>query len=233
MSLINIGLIGDFNPVVTAHIAIPKALRLSGDKLLCQVNPVWIPTDSINDETEFNNFDGLWSVPNTPYKKMAGALTAIRYARENYVPFLGTCGGFQHAVIEYFRNVLRINAGHAEIDPDADFPVISQLTCSLIEKEGEIFFKDSGFAKKLYGVNQAIETFHCNYGFNSLYIDLLKKSKMKISGEDKEGEVRIIELEGHPFFIATLFQPERSSLKGKTHPLINAFLSSIKNMKSS
>jgi len=239
MNLINIGLIGDFSSTVTAHIAIPKAVELSASKLNCNANMVWLATDSIYSEKGLKKFDGLWSVPNTPYKNMNGALIAIKYARENKIPFLGTCGGFQHAVVEYFRNVLNINeAGHLEVDPGSKYPVITQLSCALVEKDGEIFFNEGSLTKKLYAIPSAKETYHCSYGFNPDFIELLKNSNLKISGYDKDGEIRVLELEDHPFFIGTLFQPERSALKGKDHPLINAFVSAsnskseIRNSKS-
>src|SRR5206468_9697656 len=100
--------IGDFNPNVTAHQAIPKALALAAEATGCPVEPVWLATDQVrvDDEQQFAGFDGLWCVPASPYASLEGALWAIRFARERGVPFLGTCGGFQHALLEYARNVV-------------------------------------------------------------------------------------------------------------------------------
>ncbi len=224
---IKIGLIGDYNPDVTAHIAIPKALQLSSKKFNCKVQYIWLDTDLINRKyfDALNSFNGLWAVPATPYKDMDGALSAIKFARENNIPFLGTCGGFQHAVIEYFRNVIGIkDADHFESNPETSTPVISALSCSMVEKNGDIFLEDSTFAKRIFSSEKTNETYHCNYGFNQDYLELLKKSDLRISGYNENKEVRIVELKNHPFFIATLFQPERSSLKNKTHPLIDAFV---------
>ena len=109
----------------------------------------------------------MWSVPASPYKDMGGALSAIKFARENNVPFLGTCGGFQHAVIEYFRNVIGIkDADHLEVNPGTSTPVISPLSCSMVEKNGDIFFEDGTIVKKLYNTEKTNETYHCDYGFN-------------------------------------------------------------------
>ena len=84
-------------------------------------------------------FDGVWCVPASPYANTEGALNAIRVAREHRIPFLGTCGGFQHAVIEYARNVLGWTAAdHAEVNPQAALALIAPLSCSLVEKTGEI-----------------------------------------------------------------------------------------------
>ena len=224
---IKIGLIGDYNPGVTAHIAIPKALRLSSEKLNCAVEYFWLNTDLITKEyfNELNSFNGLWAVPASPYKDMKGALSAIKFARENNIPFLGTCGGFQHTIIEYFRNIVGIkNADHPESNPETSAPVISALSCSMVEKNGDIFIEEGSFTKKIFNAGKTNETYHCNYGFNQNYLERLKESDLKISAYDENGEVRIVELKGHPFFIATLFQPERSSLQNKNHPLIDAFV---------
>ena len=232
MIKIKIGLIGDYQPNVTAHMAIPKALKLSSQKLNCEVEYLWLDTDLITKKHlgELNSFDGLWSVPATPYKDMEGALSAIKFARENNVPFLGTCGGFQHAVIEYFRNVIGIkDADHLEVNPETSTPVIFALSCSMVEKSGNIFIEEGTFVKKIFNSHKTNETYHCNYGFNHNYLEQLKKSNLKISGYDENKEIRIVELQNHPFFIATLFQPERSSLKNKNHPLIDAFVEAAIN----
>src|SRR5436305_12424662 len=118
---VRIGLIGDFNPEVKAHIAIPQALTLASRHVGCDVVAEWLPTPSLESETEqrLSGFDGLWIVPASPYESMEGALLAIRFAREHGVPFLGTCGGFQHALLEYARNVLHLSgADHAESNPE-------------------------------------------------------------------------------------------------------------------
>ena len=126
---IRIGLIGDYNPAVTAHQAIPRALALTGDTLRVPIDHEWIPTEEIHDAARLSGFDGLWCVPASPYRSMEGALRAIRFAREQGRPFLGTCGGFQHAIIEYARNVLGwADAEHAETAPNAARPVITPLS---------------------------------------------------------------------------------------------------------
>jgi CTP synthase (UTP-ammonia lyase) len=234
MMEIKIGLIGDYNSEVTAHQAIPLALKLSGENHKCLVEYEWMNTDLIFQKylNELNTFNGLWAVPASPYKDMDGALSAIRFARENKIPFLGTCGGFQHAVIEYFRNVIGVkDADNIELNPEAANPVITALSCSMVEMNGEIIFEDNSFVKKIFNSDKTIETYHCNYGFNEKYLEDLKKSEFRISGYDNHKEVRIIELKNHPFFITTLFQPERSALKNQNHPLIDAFINAGLRLK--
>jgi CTP synthase (UTP-ammonia lyase) len=224
---IRIGLIGDFNPAVTAHQAIPKAIQLAADSLGCSAELTWIATKSIGaDPTELlSDFNALWCVPASPYENTEGALAAIRYARETGTPFLGTCGGFQHAMLEYARNVLGFrDAEHAETDPESAFALIAPLTCSLVEKTGEIIFTEGSRLKSIYGVDEILEKYHCNYGLNPEYIGLFEGASLHIVGHDKVGDVRAVELDGHPFFFATLFQPERSALEDNVHPLIQAYV---------
>jgi CTP synthase (UTP-ammonia lyase) len=112
-----------------------------------------IPTDTITRVEVVAGFDGLWCVPASPYRSMDGALTAIRFARERSRPFLGTCGGFQHAVIEYARNVLGWpDAEHAETSPDAARPVINELECALVEAtETVTLFPGTRIARRIPG----------------------------------------------------------------------------------
>jgi CTP synthase (UTP-ammonia lyase) len=148
-------------------------------------------------------------------------------ARETSRPFLGTCGGFQHAILEYARNVLGYgHAENAETAPDADMPIIARLSCSLMEKTRDIFLRDGSRLRAIYGAGRAEEQYHCNYGLNPKYAELFTgATPLRVAATDAAGEVRAIELEGHCFFIATLFQPERSGLRGIEHPIITAFLS--------
>jgi CTP synthase (UTP-ammonia lyase) len=223
---VQIGLIGDYSPEVTAHVAIPKALAIAANDTGAKVDVTWLPTESIAQDIEqLSSFNGLWCVPASPYASMDGALSAIRFARERNRPFLGTCGGFQHALIEYVRNVLEYaEADHAESNPTATMPLIAPLSCSLVGATGTIKLKEGSHISRIYGEDEVVEQYHCNYGVNVRYQSLLELGEMKVTGVDAEGEPRIIELVGHPFFIATLFQPERSALVGIRHPLINAYV---------
>jgi CTP synthase (UTP-ammonia lyase) len=225
-AVVRIALVGDFDPAVTAHRAIPEALGLSARRLGVEVAPEWVHTTTIDATAErVAGHAAVWCVPASPYASTAGALAAIRYARESSRPFLGTCGGFQHAVLEYARNVLGHAAEHAETAPDAAMPVIARLTCSLVEQRGSVRLTDGSRLRSIYGAAAAEEGYHCNYGLNPAYERLLcADAGLRVAARDESGEVRAVELAGHPFFIATLFQPERSGLRGVEHPLITAFV---------
>ncbi|HEX9929013.1 MAG TPA: CTP synthase [Pyrinomonadaceae bacterium] len=225
---IKLGLIGDYSPDVVAHIAIPKALSLAAEVIKDEVNAVWLGTETVAEKiNELSEFDALWCVPASPYKNMDGALSAIRYARESKVPFLGTCGGFQHALIEYARNVLNLKkADHGESNPQTEMPLIAPLACSLVEARGVIKLEEDSRINRIYGCREIYESYHCSYGFNPRYKSILEQSEMEITGVDENGDPRVLEIKSHPFFISTLFQPERSSLTNSSaaHPLVRAFL---------
>ena len=224
MNIVHIALVGDYDPAVPAHQAIPKALHLSGERLGVSVDPVWMHTSTL-DVSQLPAYAGIWCVPASPYTNTANALAAIRFARENNRPFLGTCGGFQHALLEYARNVLGLtDAQHAETRPDVAMPLIAPLSCSLVEKSGTIAFVEGSRLRNMYGAAETQETYHCNYGLSPHYERLFQDGALRICGRDRNGEVRAVELDAHPFFVATLYQPERAALHGKAHPLVNAFV---------
>jgi len=219
-----IGLVGDFDAAVVAHQAIPLALAQAAEALGLAVRPAWLPTDAVT-AGRLAAFDGLWCVPASPYRSMAGALQAIRHAREAPRPFLGTCGGFQHAVIEYARDVLGwADAEHAETAPDAARAVISALECALVETQGAVHFAAGSRIAQAYGRPAAIEGYHCRYGLSPAFAAALVAGPLRATALDDDGAVRAVELAGHPFFVATLFQPERGALAGRPVPLVRAFL---------
>jgi CTP synthase (UTP-ammonia lyase) len=232
-SSISIGLIGDYDAAVSAHQAIPGALALAGDAVTARVDYEWVPTQEIGDESRVSGFDGLWCVPASPYRSTEGALRAIRFAREQGRPFLGTCGGFQHAIIEYARNVLGwADAEHAETAPDAARLVITPLACGLVEKTDTIRFHEGSMLAAAYGCLEATEGYHCSYGINPAFLSAIVSGPLLVSAEDRAGEIRAVELEGHPFFVATLFQPERAALIGKAPPLVTAFIRAAAAMRT-
>lgn len=223
--MVRIALIGDFDASITAHQAIPEALRLAADECGVAVESEWVPSEQISTAQRIARFDGLWCVPGSPYRSMEGALLAIRVARESGRPFLGTCGGFQHAVIEYARDVLGwADAEHAETAPDAVRPVISLLECTLVEATETIQLLADTCIRRSYGRDEIIEGYRCRYGLNPALVSELTSGSLKVAARSQSGEVRALELTGHPFFVATLFQPERAALRGVLPPLARAFM---------
>ena len=225
MDAISVALIGDYDPQVTAHQAIPVALALVAEQLDRQVQFEWLATDQIHADTPLNKFDGFWCVPASPYKSEQGALRAIRFAREQQRPFLGTCGGFQHAVLEFSRNVLGwMDAEHGETSPNAERAILSPLTCSLVEAIDSIHLLPGSLIAKAYETSEIQEGYRCRFGVNPQFEAELLKHQLQAVGRDSAGDLRAIELKDHRFFVATLFQPERAALKGQMPPLVRAFI---------
>jgi CTP synthase (UTP-ammonia lyase) len=220
---VRVAVVGDYQPDIVAHRALPEALKLSAAVVGVEVLPEWVATDRVGS---LDGFAGIWVAPGSPYASFDGALAAIRFARESCTPFFGTCGGLQHAVIEYARNVLGLtDADHTETNPTAATPVIARLTCSLVEVTGAVKLVAGSKVQAAYGVAEANEGYHCNYGVNPAFETLFtESSRLRVAARDVAGKVRAVELAGHPFFVGTLFQPERSALRGEVHPLITAFV---------
>jgi len=224
---VTIALVGDYNPNVTAHQAIPKALNLAAENLGLAITFDWVATSDIDcpDAQILDGYNGIWCVPASPYQSFDGALAAIRRARENRIAFLGTCGGYQHAILEYARNVLGLaDAANAEIDPDASLPLIAPLSCALINQDGGIDLAEDSLIRDVCGTAHLTETYRCSFGFNPEYAHVLDGRDLRIVAWDQDRDPRAVEVRGHPFFIGTAFQPERAALRGEDHPLINAFV---------
>jgi CTP synthase (UTP-ammonia lyase) len=219
-----IGLVGDYDAGVPAHQAIPRALALAESALGAPLEFRWLPTETIDGDAALAPYDALWCVPASPYRSMDGALRAIRFARERPLPFLGTCGGFQHAVVEYARNVLGwADAEHAETAPEAARPVIVPLACSLVEVTDKVRLRTGSRIAAADGTAEATEGYRCRYGLNEAFRATLVSGALRVTAEDEAGDVRALELQGHPFFVATLFQPERAALADRLPPLVAAF----------
>jgi CTP synthase (UTP-ammonia lyase) len=220
-----IALIGDYDLQVTAHQAIPVALGMAAEQLSLNVQFQWLATDQISANRPLQDFDGFWCVPGSPYRDMDGALRAIRFAREQQRPFLGTCGGFQHAVLEYARDVLGWeDAEHGETHPDAARALLTPLTCSLVEAVDSIHLVEGSLIANAYETTEIREGYHCRFGVNPEFERELLIQQLHAVGHDSQGDLRAVELTGHPFFVATLFQPERAALKGILPPLVRAFI---------
>lgn len=222
-----IAIIGEYNPSLPPHVSTNAAIEHSRNQLGLNVTAEWVSTEEITSDL-LKNYSGIWVAPGSPYKNMEKTLWAIRYARECLIPCFGTCGGFQHIVIEYARNVLGFkDAQHAEYDPYASSLFISQLACSLAGREMQLHFEPGSTVAAIYRSLSAIENYYCNFGVNPECIGRLKQGPLKISGSDDEGEIRVIEHPDHPFFLGTLFVPQMRSTIEKPHPLVTAFLMAV------
>lgn len=218
-----VALVGDRSPHVRSHTRIPGLLDALRERDGLDLDAYWIPTQDVADHRTLAGFDAIWVLPGSPYRSEAGALAAIRTAREGRIPLLGSCAGFQHVLLEYARNVAGLaTAGHAENAPDtsAADAVVVPLACSLVGHEGTVELTAGSRAEALIGAERSIERYHCNFGASPHHVELLRTHGLQFTGTDTDGEVRIAELPEHPFFLATLFQPELAGDGTRPHPLI-------------
>ncbi|WAR46079.1 CTP synthase C-terminal region-related (seleno)protein [Methylomonas rapida] len=226
----SIALLGEYTPTFPPHLSTNAAIEHAKAASGLDIGADWISTADI-DHTLFERYAGIWIAPGSPYKDMDKTLSAIRHARENNIPCFGTCGGFQHMIIEYARNVLGFkDAQHAEYDPYASTLFISQLACSLAGRALPLTLEADSRVAEIYGALTATEQYYCNFGINPDYVDTLKQGPMRITGADDEGEIRVIEWPGHPFFIGTLFVPQARSTPERPHLLVSAFLKAVANL---
>lgn len=217
-----VALVGDRSPNVVAHTRIPRLLDALAERERLVLDAYWIPSEDAEAADAVHGFDAVWVVPGSLYRSQAGVLTAIRTAREEGTPFLGTCGGFQHALLEFARNVCGLTrVAHAESDPEAEDLLIEPLACSLVGHEGTVVLEAGSLAQSVLGSERTVERYFCKYG-PSRHLDTLRAHGMRFSGADEDGHVRTAELPGHPFFLVSLFQPELAGDGSRPHPMIRA-----------
>jgi len=217
-----IALVGDRSANVRAHARIPMVIDalLRRDGIALDV--YWIATPD-TEAADLGGFDAIWLAPGSPYESADGAIAAVRTARERRIPFLGTCGGFQHALLEFARNVCGLaGVENAEVTPEAAEHLIVALECSLKGHEEAVMIVPGTLAAKISGAGRRTERYHCDYGLNPDYLARLSQNGLAFSGFDDSGQVRIAELPGHPFFLGTLFQPELHGDGTQPHPIIVA-----------
>ncbi|MGI8550391.1 MAG: CTP synthase C-terminal region-related (seleno)protein [Dehalococcoidia bacterium] len=228
--MLRIGIVGDFHGQFPSHVATNDAFVHAAAALDVGVDVRWLPTESLlgaEGEAELERCNALLVAPGSPYRCMDGALRAIRYAREGDVPLIGTCGGFQHVVIEYARSVLGfVDAEHAETSPEASRLFITPLTCSIAGQRLPVTVVPGSRAHALYGCTDVEESYYCNFGLNPVYRAGLQAAGLRVTGTDDTGEARLLELPSHRFFLATLFVPQMRSTAVKPHPLIVGLLRS-------
>jgi CTP synthase (UTP-ammonia lyase) len=222
-SEIRVALVGEFNQQQKAHHAIPRALAAASED---GVATTWVSTDSVEKGASLAEFDGLWCVPGIPYRSAAGAISAIRFARTTHLPFLGTSAGFQYVLIEYARHVLGLTeADHQKINPRAAIPLIVPLGCALAGVQARVRFVEGSHLRNTYRAAGSTEEYRCSFGLNGRYRRLIESGPLCVSALDDQDEIRAVEMDGHPFFVATLFQPEMAAAP---NPLVGAFVAACR-----
>lgn len=219
-----IAIIAEYDASFAPHRQTNQAMVDSASDLGVSVSSEWLSTADLR-LAELSEFDGLWFAPGSPYKNLLQTLLALRYARLQNIPTLGTCGGFQHMVIEFARHVVGLeDAQHAEYDPYASRLIVSRLDCSLMGKEMAIALRPGSRIQAAYGCESTVERYYCNFGVDPDYVNALSEAGLEVVASDSAGECRAMEIPELRFYVGTLFVPQARSTRQQPHPLVNAFL---------
>ncbi|MCR5057003.1 MAG: MerR family transcriptional regulator [Clostridiales bacterium] len=226
-----IAIIGDYNQNEESHRLIKESISDVAKELKAEIDAQWIGSDELDVSEELlGQFDGFWFSPGSPYKDAENVLSAIEYARENGVPALGTCAGFQHMVIEFSRNVLGLEAANSEEnDPACSDAVIAKLACTLMNKKESLRISGSdSILNRAIGGNELLGEYRCNYGFNEEYHSLFQNSDaIAAVVESKNGDFRGFEMKKHPFFVGTLFIPQLDFRGDSSYRIIKEFVKTV------
>jgi CTP synthase (UTP-ammonia lyase) len=218
---VNIAIVGDENDAYPSHREINAVRSMLGE----DVDTHWVATDG-DRVRDLGGFDGIWLTPGSPYVDDAAAYEAVKWARARDVPFLGTCGGLQYAVIEYFRNVLGLaSASHAESDGADDTNVVRALACSLNGEERVVRPIAGTRFSRLVNNEPFVGMHYCNYGPGAEEVRRLVEGGMVIEATADDAGAEVIELPNNRFFMLSLFQPQIGALARKpVHPLLLEFV---------
>ncbi|HEY8389248.1 MAG TPA: CTP synthase, partial [Parasegetibacter sp.] len=241
-SKVTIGLIGKYVELQDAYKSILESFIHAGAMNECKVQVVNVHSEFITDENvaeKLSNLDGLLVAPGFGHRGIEGKITAVKYARENGLPFFGICLGMQMAAIEFARNVLGLKNAHStEMDPNAIDPVIDMM-----EEQKKISAKGGTMrlgaypcaitpgtlAEDIYQTNLISERHRHRYEFNNKYLEQFENAGMIPSGKNPEtGLVEILELKNHPFFIGVQFHPELKSTVENPQPIFVRFIKAAK-----
>ena len=200
----------------------------SADALGANLEIAWFATPTLETGAaeHLARADAVWCAPGSPYLSIDGALEGIRFARETQRPFLGTCAGFQHGVIEIARNQCGVeDAHHAEYGPGAVGAALHRRAALLARRADDA--RRAGRRRRPQALRRArsVEQYYCRFGLNEEHLPLLKRVGLEVAGVDiADGTTRIMRLAEHPFFYLTLFVPQAASTPETPHPIITGYL---------
>jgi CTP synthase len=242
-SKVTIGLIGKYVELQDAYKSILESFVHAGAMNECKVQIVNVHSEFItadNVQEKLEHLDGLLVAPGFGHRGIEGKILAIRYARENKLPFFGICLGMQMAVIEYARNVLGMADAHStEMEKETPNPVIdimeeqkniTQLGGTMRLGAYDCAIKENTLAHKIYGSTLISERHRHRWEFNNKYVEQFEKGGLLLSGTNpKSGLVEIIELPSHPFFVGVQFHPELKSTVERPQPIFVSFVKAAKD----
>ena len=235
---VTVALVGKYIALHDAYISVVESLKHAGYNSRTTVNIKWVDSEEVTNENApeiFSDVSGILVPGGFGSRGIDGKIAAIKYARENNIPFLGLCLGMQLSIVEFARDVVGFRDAHSiELDPSTTHPVISLMP----DQEGVtdiggtlrlgsypcVLDKESK-AYKLYGTELINERHRHRYEVNNDYRRNLTENGMKLSGISPDGRIiEMIEIPSHPFFIATQAHPELKSRPNRPHPLFVGFV---------
>lgn len=239
---VSIGLIGKYIELQDAYKSILESFVHAGAMNECQVQIINVHSEFITDDNvaeKLAGLDGLLVAPGFGHRGVEGKIVAVKYARENGLPFFGICLGMQMAVIEFARNVLGLKEAHStEMNPETKDPVIDLMDeqKKVTAKGGTMRLgaypcetKDGSLANRIYASTMISERHRHRWEFNNSYLEQFEKAGMIASGKNPgTGLVEIIELPNHPFFIGVQYHPELKSTVESPQPIFVHFVKAAK-----
>ena len=245
--MVNIALVGKYVDLTESYKSLTEALVHAGIHTGARVKVNYVDSESIekNGTGCLANMDAILVPGGFGKRGVEGKIRAIRYARENHIPYLGICLGMQLAVIEYARHIAGLENAHStEFDPDTPHPVIALIT-EWQDRDGRVEQRDAksdlggtmrlggqecllgegSVARRVYGSERITERHRHRYEVNNHYLPRLQEAGLRVSGVSAKGDLcEMIELPQHPWFVACQFHPEFTSTPRNGHPLFKAFV---------
>ena len=243
---VTIALVGKYVALHDAYLSVVEALTHGGIENDVKVDIQWVNSELVTDENAaeiLKDAQGILVPGGFGGRGIEGKISAIRYARENGVPFLGICLGMQMAVVEFARHVCGMADAHSsELDPATTHPVIDLMPdqVGVTAKGGTMrlgsypcHLKEGSLAAQIYGTLDIQERHRHRYEFNNHYRETLTAAGLSLSGLSPDGRlVEMIELPGHPWFVAGQFHPELKSRPNRAHPLFRGFIGAAKEYQN-
>ncbi|SKC55736.1 CTP synthase [Ohtaekwangia koreensis] len=243
---VQVGLVGKYVSLPDAYKSIAEAFVHAGTRNDCTVKVKWISSEDINKEsvaTVLRGLDGILVAPGFGERGLEGKIEAIKYVRENKIPFFGICLGMQCSVVEFSRNVLELEASSTELNPKTKNPVIDMMEeqKKITMKGGTMRLgaytcklKKGSKAYAAYGESVIEERHRHRYEFNNKYLEQIEEAGLKATGINPDsGLVEVVELKDHPWFVGVQYHPELKSTVLNPHPLFVKFVeASLEHKKS-
>lgn len=226
---ITVALVGKYVELPDAYLSASEALRHAGFETNCDVDIRWISSEEVTADNIYELLDGCDGVmvpSGFGERGIEGKITAINYARQNNLPFLGISLGMQLMAVEFARNVLGLKGSHsAEFESECENPIALIIDGQMRLGQYSASIAKESLAEKLYGQNTILERHRHKYKFNMRYEDMFREAGMNVTSIcDETGIPEIMELKEHPFFIGVQFHPEFKSRPNRAHPLLRGFV---------